>query len=535
MTRKLRLILAAFAFSVTATAQTISLDWVQSETYGVHNGFGIFAFDKVTNDVVSEVSAWMDQANSIHANALNRRNQQGQMVWDTLFDDTSYLNYRVRAFYPKNGETYYCLNYQASDLIFEKVNAAGQLVWLQQIPRSTLFFAFDRNMKGNNYVIDDSLNNRVLWMFEQWDVSFTTKNIGILATDNATGAITIIDTLSHSGPTNYSAFAVELQRDQNNHIYMSSTDENGGMRISLLDNGQWLTVAAQDSVGVRDFPQSVRIVENTMFVTTQTEVNSSNSVNKLHIYSIDNAGHLTLISVQNMSDTQHYILGMRTFGSNCYAFTSGWTNSFYSMLVPMIWKYDNAGNLVTTFAMTAFTNACISDLAVTNNAIYCSMYSPPGYNMLEVIDPVAGQHLANYWLLQEFTAAGNDAVYQMEAFTVNAGSDVIFAAGNQWVTNTHLVGRIAKYVYNGLESGAEEMNADPLFTIFPNPASEQVFVDYEKDKYMIEISDAAGKIVLTQKAETSHQLIDLWKLSNGVYFIRVVDGERAMVRRVVKE
>lgn len=536
MTRTLKLLLVALAFSGTATAQSITLDWVQSEPYGADNGFDYFMFDKSNNDIVNGVlNIWMDTIGQVHANALNRRNQQGQMVHDTLFNDTSYLNYRVRAFYPKNGETYYCLNYQSSDLIFEKLDASGHLLWLQQIPRATLFFAYDRNLKGNNYVIDDSLNNRMLWMFEQYDPAFTVRSIGILATDNSTGAITILDTLSHSALSTYASYPVELQRDNNGHVYMSSADENGVVRISLLSNGQLITVATHDSLGIRDYPQSMRIVGNTLFLTTQTDVNSNSSVTKLHIFSIDNAGYLTLISVQNFSDTQHYLLAMKTFGNSCYVFTSGYGNSYYAGLLPTIWKYNNAGSLTNTFSLPSFTSACIADLAITNNALYCSMYSPPGYNMLEVIDP-AGQHITNYWLLNEFTAVGNDGTYQVEAYSINAASDVIFVAGNQWTNNnSQLNARIAKYLYMELENGEEEINAEPAFTLFPNPASEYVFVDYKKDNYVIEISDAAGKIVLTQKATTAHQRIDLHELSHGVYFIRLVDGEGVTVRRIVKE
>lgn len=535
MLRTCKLLLAALAFlPVMSAAQSLSLDWVQTEPYGVHNSSNTFLIDPSTKDIVSEVGAWMDQINSVHANALNRRNTQGQMVCDSLFDNNSYLDYMVRGFYPKNGETYYCLNYQSSILIFEKVNTAGQLVWTSQIPRANLFFPFDRNLKGNNYVIDDSLNNRMLWMFEQLDASFTTKSIGILATDNTTGAITVIDTLNHPLSSTYANYPVELQRDNNNHVYMSVTDHNAGMQIYLLDNGQLTSVMTGDSAGVRDFAQSMRIVGNTMFVSSQIEVSNSNSINKLRIYSIDNAGQLTLISEQNMYDTQHYILSMKTFGNHCYVFTGGYTNSSYPSLVPTVWKYDNAGSLVSTFTLPAFAATCMNDIAITNTAIYCSMYAP-NYNMLEVIDPVMGMHLTSYPLLSEFTAIGNDGVFQLEAYAVNPGRDVVFANGNQWISNTNLFGRLAKYVYDQLKTGTEETVAEPLISIFPNPASDQLFVNCTGSGYTLEITDAAGKLVVSQKVNTPQQVIDLSAFNSGVYFIRCSDAEKVIVRRFVKE
>ncbi len=535
MKKSYKLLLIAFAFSCMASAQSISLDWVQTEQYGVDNMGDVFIIDKSTNDIVTGVmGVYLDPNNQYHANALNRRNQQGQMICDTIFNDTSYLNYRLRGFYPKNGDTYYCLNYQSSNLIFEKISVTGQLLWQQQLPRATLFFAYDWNLKGNNYVIDDSLNNRMLWMFEQYDPAFTTRSIGVLATDNTTGAITIIDTLSQSSQATWNSFAVELQRDNYNHIYLSSSDSNPGMRISLLENGQWTTVAAHDSVGERDYPQSMRIVGNTMFVTSRIELNSY-SINKLRIYSIDSAGHLTLISEQNMSDTQNYLLGMRTFNNCCYVFTSGYVNFGYPMLTPTIWKYDNAGNLISTFTLSNFVSKCILDLAVTNNAIYCSMYSSAGYNMLEVIDPFAGQHLTNYSLLYEFTASANDGAYQVEAYSTNATSDVIFIAGNQWVNNTNIFARLARYEYQGMENSTGELSDDPILTVFPNPAKDRLFVNYASEDYTIEITDAAGKLILSQQAQTAQQVLAIGELSKGIYFIRLHDTEKTVVRKFVKE
>lgn len=522
-------------FSGTAFAQNINLNWVQTETYAAENANGVFAFDSGNDDIVSGLlNVWVDINNQVHANALNRRNQQGQMVYDTVFDNNSYLDYRIKGFLAKNGETYYCLNYQNNYLVYEKLGTNGQLLWQQQFPRSNAFFTHERNTRANNWVLDDSLNNRMLWVYEQWNLSFTTRSVGILATDNATGAITIIDTLNYSSPQNYNAFAFELLRDNNNHIYMSSKNESDGMVISLLDNGQLVTEAIIDSAGFIDYPQTICIVGNTMYVTSQVEINFNYRVSKLTIYSIDAAGHLTQIGSQDLSDTQYYVAGIKSFGNSCYVYTSCYQNFVDPALVPVIWKYDNAGNLINTFTLSSYTGKAIYDLAITSKAIYCSMYGA-GYNELEVIQPVTGSHLNNYNLLNEFSVLSNDGAQQVEAYSANANTDYIFVAGNKWIAND-LFARLAKYSCTLEKTGIEDAEQVSLFSFFPNPAGDEIQFEYTgTGKYTVEILDTQGRLVFSQAMGGRRQRIDLSGIAAGLYFLRVEGNQQQSMQRFIRE
>lgn len=532
---KIGTIVLAVVLTGAAHAQNISLNWVRTENYSNENANSIIDIDHGTNDVVSAVTnIWIDINNSIHANALNRRDASGQMLYDTLFNDSSYLNYRVRAFYPKNGELYYCLNYQASDLIYEKINTAGQLVWQTQIPRSTTFFNFDRNLKGNSWCVDDTLNNRMIWTYEQWNPSFTTKSIGLLATDNVTGAITILDTVSYSNTTYY-PFSGEVTRDANNHIYFSGTDDSSNLHIWQLVNGQLINEATIDSTGFRNFAQSIRFAGNTMFVTEQIEITTGVFTSKLLIYAIDNAGHLSLISQQTFpGTTQQYIIGMDAFRNNCYVYTSCYQNFPNTTGTPVIWKYDNTGTLINTFTLNSFAGKSVIDISVTDHALYCCMLGN-GTNTLEIFNPNTGANTGSYNLMQQFSNTGNDGVQQIEAQSSTPNSDVIYAAGNKWI-NSLLFARLAKYSCEFVKNGIEEQEASSFLSVYPNPAGNTVTINYRTGKkYMIEITDAQGRLVRSCLAEGGQQQIDLSRLSSGVYTIRVQDTERTMVQRFVKE
>lgn len=531
------LLLPVFLLPARLQAQGIALDWVQTEAYPQENANGVFDIDASNGDVVSGIlNVWIDVNNNIHANALNRRNPQGQMVTDTLFNNNSYLDYRIRGFYPKNGENYFCLGYQNSSLVFEKTGTTGQLLWQHSIPRANLFFSYDNRLRGNNYVIDDAANNRMLWMFEQWDAAWTTKSVGILATDNTTGTISIVDTLSYPNSTNAS-FAIEIQQDPNGHIYFSSMDDAGRVIVSLLDNGQLQQEAVIDSAGFRDYGLAMRAAGNTLFVTSQVDVNTNARVGHLHIYSIDNAGHLTLQSAENMANSQIYLTGMKSDGNTCYVYSSAEQNFSNASLVPFIRKYNGSGTLLSTTTLPSYTGKTVYDLSFTGLGIYCSMYGP-GFATLEVIDPATMQHLDSYNMLTEFSSSSNDGVQQLEARSVNFNMDIIYAAGNKWITQ-NLFARLAKYTYTGSSpKGIDETANDNSLLVFPNPVSGTntiQFVNSKSASFAVELRDVNGRILLRENATGGRFTADVSGFAPGVYFGWIITAEMVKVVRFVKE
>lgn len=535
MKNRYTLFFIGMLLSLTSRAQNISLDWVQTEPYQQENANAVLDFDKINNDVLTGIiNVWVDNSNGIHAPALGRRNQQGVMIYDTLFNNNSYLDYVLRGFLGKNGETYYALSYQNNNVQYEKQSTTGHLLWQQTLPRANSFFTYENNVKGNNWVLDDSLNNRMLWTFEQWDPAFQVKSVGILATDNASGAITIIDTMSYSGTMNYLTYAFDLQRDNSGHIYLTSMDDNGRMLISLLDNGQLHTEAVLDSAGVRDYPQSMRIVGNTLFSTREISINNNSYfICQLNIYSIDSNGHLTHIGTQNLSDTHSYLPGITTYGNHCYVYTSCYQNSNYPSLLPTIWEYDNSGNLTNTFTFPSYTGKAIFDLSVTGHAMYGSFYTP-GVDQLEIMNPTTAAHLNTYNLLSEFSSSSNDGAHKVEARSTNANTDVIVIVGNKWISQ-QLFSRVAKYTCTFGETGIAGADPSAQLSIFPNPAGNTLQLNYNgTGKCSIDILDLQGRVIVSQANRSPQQLIDISALRSGMYLLRVRDDAGVAVKRFEK-
>ena len=79
----------------------------------------------------------------------------------------------------------------------------------------------------------------------------------------------------------------------------------------------------------------------------------------------------------------------------------------------------------------------------------------------------------------------------------------------------------------------------PDFTIFPNPTSEEVFVDlkaFENKTVHLSIANVVGIAVFNQTIESANRAphrLNISTLESGVYFIRVeTKGKRAVVRKL---
>ena len=81
-------------------------------------------------------------------------------------------------------------------------------------------------------------------------------------------------------------------------------------------------------------------------------------------------------------------------------------------------------------------------------------------------------------------------------------------------------------------------DASLMYTVYPNPASSQISVKYDmKDKpSLIEMIDAQGKLISININDTSaEQKIDISTLANGVYFLKIRNGDFLVYKKLIKE
>ena len=89
---------------------------------------------------------------------------------------------------------------------------------------------------------------------------------------------------------------------------------------------------------------------------------------------------------------------------------------------------------------------------------------------------------------------------------------------------------------NFTTSDSESNLSENIFNIYPNPASEFIQVDFEESDQshgFIEIIDLQGKPVINEKIYGNAK-IDVSKLNYGVYFLKLIKGNRVEVAKFIK-
>lgn len=95
-----------------------------------------------------------------------------------------------------------------------------------------------------------------------------------------------------------------------------------------------------------------------------------------------------------------------------------------------------------------------------------------------------------------------------------------------------------KYIFNkNTLVGINENNSAPIFKIYPNPANTQITIDYtmQTKNAVIEIYNTSGQKIESFIYFNSQQTIDIRNLSDGLYLIKITDGNNSYVKRFVKQ
>jgi hypothetical protein len=89
-------------------------------------------------------------------------------------------------------------------------------------------------------------------------------------------------------------------------------------------------------------------------------------------------------------------------------------------------------------------------------------------------------------------------------------------------------------------AGLSDLNSQTAFSLHPNPAKELLNIvcgSVQKQKGEIEILNSLGMVVQRNMlaANTNKSLLDISKLSNGVYFVKLIVGSSSSVQKLIIE
>jgi hypothetical protein len=118
----------------------------------------------------------------------------------------------------------------------------------------------------------------------------------------------------------------------------------------------------------------------------------------------------------------------------------------------------------------------------------------------------------------------------MVMFTYSTDYDVTYNHGNAdgWIL------KVAG------AAGISEKNNSASFTVFPNPSSDKIFLDfpYSSEKFNIRILDLTGKMITeinSSEKNLSTLELNISGLKNGKYFILLNAGDKIYHSVFVKE
>jgi hypothetical protein len=89
----------------------------------------------------------------------------------------------------------------------------------------------------------------------------------------------------------------------------------------------------------------------------------------------------------------------------------------------------------------------------------------------------------------------------------------------------------------GFYMGIEDLKQKPVLDVYPNPANDALYVNYSKEAgtFGITVYDITGKELITQsRLPSGIHALDISKLSEGIYFLRVQDSDGASCRKFIK-
>jgi hypothetical protein len=82
-------------------------------------------------------------------------------------------------------------------------------------------------------------------------------------------------------------------------------------------------------------------------------------------------------------------------------------------------------------------------------------------------------------------------------------------------------------------NGIEELS-NGIFSIYPNPAENVLYVQSENGNSTYTIYDVTGKVNYTHNSTTTNSSLDISSLSSGIYFIQCISGEEVSTIKFIK-
>ena len=88
---------------------------------------------------------------------------------------------------------------------------------------------------------------------------------------------------------------------------------------------------------------------------------------------------------------------------------------------------------------------------------------------------------------------------------------------------------------NDIITSVEETSDDITVIIYPNPATDKLFISSGSEIISVSVYDIQGKLVMTVAGESIDNELDIRHLSRAAYIIRVATASGVRTEKIVKD
>lgn len=215
---------------------------------------------------------------------------------------------------------------------------------------------------------------------------------------------------------------------------------------------------------------------------------------------------------------------------------------------------ETALNRVIRINDTSASVTAVTIATATTNNIFRGVAFTPGTTTLPVklISFNASVTTNNVVLNWSTAAEVNNYGFELERSADNKLFEKIgFVKGNgtsntvsnyQFVDNAPLAGTAhyrlkqidldGQFTYTDIVKASNSIQSDVV--VGPNPFNNEIKVSSNQNIYAVEVIDMTGKVCFSANPNSSTYSFKLDNMNNGIYFIRVNNGEQTICKRIIK-
>lgn len=228
------------------------------------------------------------------------------------------------------------------------------------------------------------------------------------------------------------------------------------------------------------------------------------------------------ISVSSVSVCAGSSAVLSASGVSTYTWNTGATSTNLSVSPSATTVYTVSGNLAGCSVQVAQT------ATVTVHALpFVSLTAPAGTICINN-NPIA------------LTGSPAGGTYSGTGLSGNSFNPSVAGAGTYTLMYTYTDGNTCqasanKVITVALCTGIEEINAGDI-SVYPNPASDHIIIKLAAGMIQtssVELYDATGKLVLSEKAKDTMVILHTGSLAKGLYHLRILSGNKGQAVRTI--